>query len=434
MSSEVPHPLSRRLAFGAALLVLLALATEGISFVLGRAVLRGAPAAVGDPEAAAPDVKAGRERAGLGFQDPAMSLHPYLGYVYTPPKPGGDGPPKGISISEDGFLDDRPAIRKRAEGHVVIGILGGSVAGQLGSFHLKYLQEALGELEGFRGKQLDFVRLGMPGYHQPQQVIQVASILAQGGEFDVVLNLDGFNEVAVPAALNAPQGAHPLFPMNWSMVALDAPEPRIRRALGAIAYLKEERGERAARFRASPFAHTATGRLVFGLRDRSLARAAARFAWELQEFAPDSIPYFVRGPERDHLPTGELVPWCVDVWRRSSLELQALCNANGIRYVHVLQPNQYLPGSKPLSSTERENAFEAESPYRAVVEQGYPLMQAAGRELRQAGVSFHDLSMVFDETDETLYVDNCCHFNGEGNRILCESIAASMAASMVAGG
>ncbi|MBZ0268428.1 hypothetical protein K8I85_09760 [bacterium] len=428
MSSEARRPLSRRLAFGAALLVLVALATEGISFALGRIVLRDAPAATRDPEAPAPDLKAGRERAGLGFQDPAMSLHPFLGYVYTPPRPGADGPPPGISISADGFLDDRPAVRKRAEGRLVIGILGGSVAGQLGSFHLAHLEDALAAIEGFRGKELDFVRLGMPGYHQPQQVIQVASILAQGGEFDVLINLDGFNEVAVPAALNAPQGAHPLFPMNWSMVALDAPDPRVRRALGAIAYLKEERGERAARFRTSPFAHTATGKLVWGLADRRLARTAARFAWELQQFAPDSIPYFVRGPERDHVPTEELVPWCVDVWRRSSLELQALCDAHGIRYVHVLQPNQYLPGSKPLSSTERENAFDAESPYRAVVEQGYPLMQAAGRELRKAGVSFHDLSRVFDESDKTLYVDNCCHFNGEGNRILCESIAASLAA------
>lgn len=428
MSIDTPRPLSRRIAFGAALLLLVLLATEGISFAIGRIVLRDAPAAAGDAVDPPPDPRAGRERAGLGFQDPSMSLHPYLGYVFTPPQPGGNAPPLGISISEDGFLDDRPAIRTRADGRIVIGILGGSVAGQLGSFHLKHLREALGPLEGFRGKELDFVRLGMPGYHQPQQVIQVASILAQGGEFDVILNLDGFNELAVPASLNAPQGANPLFPMNWSMVALDAPEPRVRRALGAIAYLKEARGDAAARFRASPFSHTATGRLVFGLRDREMARTAARFAWELQQFAPDSIPYFVRGPERDHMPAEELVPRCVEVSRRSSLELQALCNANGIRYVHVLQPNQYLPGSKPLSAAERESAFEAESPYRAVVEQGYPLLQAAGRELRASGVEFHDLSRVFDETDDTLYVDNCCHFNGEGNRILCEAMAASIAA------
>ena len=141
------------------------------------------------------------------------------------------------------------------------------------------------------------------------------------------------------------------------------------------------------------------------------------------------MPYFVAGPARDHLPTEELVPECVDVWRRCSLQLQALCDAHGIRYLHCLQPNQYDPGSKPLSATEQESAWDAEGPYRPVIEAGYPRLREAGEELQGLGVAFHDLSDAFREAKETLYVDNCCHFNGEGNRILADAIGEAYLAS-----
>ena len=93
----------------------------------------------------------------------------------------------------------------------------------------------------------------MPGYHQPQQVILLSYLLAQGGEFDVFVNIDGFNEIAVGPVLNVPQGAHPLFPMNWSMVALDVPDVRVRRFVGAIDHLRHERRDRAAAFLDSPW-------------------------------------------------------------------------------------------------------------------------------------------------------------------------------------
>jgi hypothetical protein len=35
-----------------------------------------------------------------------------------------------------------------------------------------------------------------------------------------------------------------------------------------------------------------------------------------------------------------------------------LAEANGARYLHFLQPNQYLEGSKPISDEEREIVIE----------------------------------------------------------------------------
>jgi hypothetical protein len=380
-------------------------------------------------EIVAPDPKPGREQAGLGFRDPAMSLHPYLGYVYTPREDPEAEAAAAVKISEDGFLDPRPLVRHRSGGKLIVGVTGGSVSGQLGSFHARHLERALRRHPSVGDAELEFVWLGMPGYHQPQQLIQLGYLLAQGGELDLLINLDGFNEIAVPAALNAPQGAHPLFPMNWSMVALDVPDPEVRRHLGAIDWLKGERARRAAAFRLSPWSWSPLARLGWKLGDDDLEQRIAEHAWALQEMPVDEVPFFVRGPERMHRPPEELIPELVTVWKRCSLQMDAICSAYGIAYLHCLQPNQYDPGSKPLSVAEKESAFDAEGPYRPVIEAGYPALRVAGAELRASGVAFHDLSDAFAEVAETLYVDNCCHFNGEGNRVLADAIGDALLAA-----
>jgi hypothetical protein len=41
-------------------------------------------------------------------------------------------------------------------------------------------------------------------------------------------------------------------------------------------------------------------------------------------------------------------------------------------------------------------------------------------------VRFHDLSRVFAEVEEPLYVDDCCHFNRQGNRLLADAVVAAI--------
>ncbi|MFP6703150.1 MAG: hypothetical protein VB861_15495, partial [Planctomycetaceae bacterium] len=55
--------------------------------------------------------------------------------------------------------------------------------------------------------------------------------------------------------------------------------------------------------------------------------------------------------------------------------------------------------------------------------QGYPRLQEAGAGLSRAGVDFLDLTMVFAGTAEPIYIDDCCHYNSQGNRMLADAIA-----------
>lgn len=109
-----------------------------------------------------------------------------------------------------------------------------------------------------------------------------------------------------------------------------------------------------------------------------------------------------------------------ELWRRSSLQLSRLVEASGARYYHFLQPNQYLPGSKPMGADERTVAIIPEHPYRRAVETGYPLLQRAGAVLVKDGVRFADLTGAFSTRAEPLYFDSCCHVNARGNAILAE--------------
>ena len=108
--------------------------------------------------------------------------------------------------------------------------------------------------------------------------------------------------------------------------------------------------------------------------------------------------------------------------------MHALCAANGATYVHLLQPNQYVEGSKTLTADERAVAWNADSPYLPSVAAAYPQLIEAGAELARSGVSFFDLTGLFQSVEPAVYRDDCCHFNALGNRMLSEEIVRIVAA------
>ncbi len=102
--------------------------------------------------------------------------------------------------------------------------------------------------------------------------------------------------------------------------------------------------------------------------------------------------------------------------------MHELSSAHGIPYLHFLQPNQYLPGSKPFSAEERSIAFNSDSPYRRWVPLAYPLLRQAGQRLAARGVDFKDLSSLFAGVTKTVYKDDCCHMNAQGNAFISEVV------------
>jgi len=255
-------------------------------------------------------------------------------------------------------------------------------------------------------------------------------LLALGGEFDVVLEIDGFNEVALHEAENAPKHVHPAYPRSWYFHAAGLDDPRTATLVADVVRLRDALAANARRFSGVFGDRLATANLIWTLRDRSLVGRLAAATERLRQRPVDAEGYSVTGPRFDASGADEPYRFLADLWLESSLQMARLCRANGIAYVQVLQPNQYVPGSKPMGPDERARAVRADQPYRRGVERGYPLLVDAGRRLREDGVHFLDMTQAYAGVDEPLYVDDCCHVNARGDALLVPAIAAEIRAAL----
>ena len=349
---------------------------------------------------------------------------------YTPPIIGRHQmmrhPLYGLSYSDPYHeLNAMPPRPEQAD-TVAIALLGGSVAEQV----RPYLSRAL--YRHFSDHNLPrrpAILNGAPsGFRQPQQVAVAANTLLLGGHFDLVVNLDGFNESYFPLVKQR-QGEFPFFPTYWSHT-LDLTAAEILLA-GHIAALRAERAELQRRAAASPFRYTALYGLVNRYRQEQVARqisqrnhalTAARSAYSLEK----------HGPRQTFQDDAELYRETARVWYRSSLLLGAVAQLVGADYYHFLQPNQYVPNAKPLSAAELSDFYRAGSPRERIIGAIYPQMQQLGESLQQEGEGFHyfDLTGIFAANAETLYADACCHFNNRGLELLAAAMVARMAPAL----
>jgi len=367
-------------------------------------------------------------------------IHPFLGFVIDPDVNQIAQRPLGhLQVNNHGFYRTREDLGQAptllgappevaASGKLRVGVFGGSVAfifANAGQRALAAELARLGVVED--ADRVEVVSYALGGYKQPQQLLTLAYMLSMGERLDVVVNLDGFNDIALGLLENASQGVHPFYPRRWRDRVRSLPDLRRRNLLGEVAFLRSRRAALARNFAATPLDLSVTGNLVWRALDRRAANAAADAEARLAAYRiPRWWPAVSRGPDFRNDPEAVLAG-SVALWRRASRQMHDLCTARGIAYHHFLQPNQYLPGSKPLSAAERSRVYIPESDYARVVPEAYPLLVQAGGELAAEGVSFHDLSGVFSDVEETLYVDSCCHFNRRGNEILAAPVARAMA-------
>ncbi|WP_165243857.1 SGNH/GDSL hydrolase family protein [Paludisphaera soli] len=358
----------------------------------------------------------------------SSQVHPYVGYVRDPRPDSGivresDG--RTMPVSNFGYVDDKDPIHKRGPGKLIVGIFGGSVASYFGVNGVHRLEEALRRSPEYADKQFVFVNAALGGYKQPQQLTTLAYLTALGAEFDVVLNIDGFNEVALHELENSGHHVFPAFPRSWH-ARVGGNDPASGSARAELNGLEERRNAWARWASSPPFQWSILANLVWKLQDRRLEWASYSIVKGHQELQNRGGPYVATGPAREFAGRDELFEHLASIWSNSSRAIDALCRQTGTRYYHFLQPNQYVADSKPMDPAERSLAFNAEHPYRKGVQAGYPLLLREGRGLRERGVAFHDLTAIFRDHPESLYIDDCCHYNQAGLEILAEAVARAI--------
>ena len=343
-------------------------------------------------------------------------IHPYLGYVYSPEYNKEEY--SNIPISEYGFVDNTGPIHAKSNDRVILGIFGGSVAFWFSVHGIDSLISELRKSPEFLNKEIVIVRTAVYGYKQPQQLMALTYLLALGAHFDIIINLDGFNEVALPPAENMPKNVFPFFPRNWFWRVQDLPDSVTRSIVGEITYLKSKRSKWARVFSKAPLRYSITLNLIWKYYDHNLATAISDDELTLQRYRPNGTSYVATGPSRHYETESALFEDLASFWKMSSLQMYRLSAANRIRYFHFLQPNQYVAGSKIMKKEESKRALLDGHPYKKGAERGYPYLIKAGEELVNQGVHFHDLTRIFTDKVEPIYVDACCHLNKTGNEIV----------------
>lgn len=431
----------RRLLFLAVALSAVYLAVEMVAFgtywlVRGRvyspAFVHAAQARI----AGTIDVAGGAPALAMQDSGGDMTIHPYLGFVANHDT---DDQmmlaPWGPEITTWGFADTAGIVRKRQSDRVLIGIFGGSVAEFFGAEGAAELERQLRGHPAYVGKRVEFVRMGLGGYKQPQQLFALTWLLAMGGELDLAINLDGFNDTTLGLLENEQRGVPMFFPRNWALLAEHAPDPVQRRHMGTATLLQDSRTWLAGFFGSRPLRWSVTAALVWELLDQTLAKSHAEHLLALQTHARTDAPFHITGPgplptpfdPNDPVAPDDLyAATACDLWQRCSRAMARVCAAHGIGYFHFLQPNQYFPASKALTADEQRTAIEPGSRYEPWVVRGYPRLRLAGAQLARDGIRFTDLTQIYADVAATVYIDNCCHVNALGNEILGRALAAAI--------
>ncbi len=428
-SPDAQIPRSRKILF-AVLTVLAAAAVIEAAGALFLGLSQG-----GWPSLAGVAAERGAVSAGGHRPDPATpaappldkpeALHPYLGFAKDPKADDGTDPRAEAPWPASArHLEERLFFEPSNE-RVVIAVLGGSVADIVAAGGSGLAVE-LRKVERFAGREIAVISLARGGFKQPQQLTLLAYLLALGAHFDLVLNIDGFNEVAPPATELVPRGVFPFYPRGWDQ-RVGPLDSEARRIASGVNLERQRRRDLARRFSAWPMRASHVAALAWRAFDRRLVQDVAASERTLLKARSEDVTYGSHGPRRSYDSSDEMYQDLARFWYRSSLQLHHLCRGQGIEYHHLLQPNQYLEGAKPVAAEQAAGTWLDDHPYREAVEQGYPLLIQNGEELARRGVAFDDLTAIFKGRDELLYGDSCCHLNFLGNTLLQRAVARRLA-------
>jgi hypothetical protein len=359
-------------------------------------------------------------------------IHPYYGFV--------SNPASSRLVNKFGFLGTGDQVQPVNPHTIVVALLGGSVAAQLAShaYTGDVLKSELAKIPSFRDKELVILNLANGAFKQPQGLFVVNDLFSRGAHIDVLIALDGFNEIALPEAhSNVANGVSPFYPQHWrQLVDTKLSRDQVDAQARAL-FVSDMRIWLASVFAGRILKHSIAANFIWRVADVKTSEVEAAYRKLVSEAAPIDPASRISNDQRAFL--GPAVEYntrrdlYVDIarnWGRSSALLNNIMTAQDGVYLHFLQPNQYVAGSKQLTELEKRTAIHPNSPYRRAVEIGYPYLQAMGESLRSAGLWFHDLTAVFADVSDELYSDSCCHVNKEGNAALARAIAKELIAHL----
>jgi hypothetical protein len=347
-------------------------------------------------------------------------FHPFFGWVDQPSE----------TTNNHGFASPyNYPWRKSNQNQFIIGIFGGSVAKIFSETGTARLIQALKQEPFFANREIIILNFSAGGYKQPQQLLILNYYLTIGQKFDLVINIDGFNEVALSTinAQNQIDIAMPSFHHMDPMINIVDQTTLTGEKIELLARLNQNR--------------TKANRLVKTMDQTSLASVyfiskqfykiffdqynEDRLKLQTLEAAPSQETMIYVYPSSRKKLRPVVFEQMARQWLAASITMRDILQSRRTPYIHILQPNQYY-SKKPFTSEEAAIVLRPNHRYRLGAEQGYPALIAYGERLKKKGVNFYSAVDIFDDEAEILYVDDCCHFNQTGNNLLADFISQAI--------
>ncbi|MBD1812028.1 hypothetical protein NDA07_18520 [Microcoleus vaginatus DQ-U2] len=375
------------------------------------------------------------ERLGIRVDESIVErLHPFFGYVL---KQGAFPNEKlKLKVNKHGFfsLYEYPFIKTNNK-QFIIGVFGGSVANNfaLDEYINKILSKKLQSYPEFADREIVVLNFGNGGYKQPQQLLILNYFLALGQELDLVINIDGFNEVAlsnlnnkarVEIGMPSVQHIQPLTGLASNNVS---PE-----VMSSIVQINENKKQLKAGIDKLQTCQVALCHAVTSLQVKQLInhyqQAVVKYDTQVKQSNSDtansSIVYI---PKADSVfEDAAAFDKMASMWYESSIGMNQILSSRKIKYFHFIQPNQYYPTKRAFTAKENEIAINKESPYIEGVKKGYPVLLSKVDDLQKAGVNIFSAVNILDNTKETVYKDACCHYNSVGEEVLANYVSSSI--------
>ena len=308
-------------------------------------------------------------------------VHPFYGLASA----GQQGFESPLSV-ENNFYSTSPI---HSNNPIYVLVLGGSVATQLSKDYM--LANELNSY--FETDKFVVYNAAFGGGKQPQQYFKLLYLELLGFTPNIIINYDGFNEVALTFGENYGRNINAIYPRAFDRTVISSTYD------GGCFTLNN--------WFLSKNTYVPAIEIIKWLYVRDCHNKSTGYASRIQ-FTPSDL---ILTEQNDFLNRVQLI------WRDSSNMIARFAELNKIPYLHILQPNQYLIGSKPLSDTEIEQFYDFEM-YKNPIENYYATLNM---EWLDAEYTI-DHRNLFNSEERTVYSDNCCHFNRIGIKTIVTDI------------
>lgn len=287
-----------------------------------------------------------------------------------------------------------------------LAIVGGSVAHGLIPYFDSYLRNNR-KLLPDRYDETEVFGLALGGAKQPMQLQGVNALLSMGYEFDAIVNIAGWNEIALGAVENFNGGMPVLYPRGH----VD------RIILEQRSLLNDGISERCKAFDKPLGWHPAYILYSYSCIKRMRSQISSK--QDYQNVLTRLNLSASSEPKHDRLDAA------LRAWAKSSINLSAISRVNGIQYLEVIQPSLNHSQSK-LHLTDEEAAYQCRNKKNEIADSVNAIFSTDLRShFPRDLISVLDLRFIFASSNDKEFID-CVHLSESGNQKVVDRVVREL--------